>query len=352
MERFSSLIDNVKERLTNPFVFSYVVSWLTINWRITIGLIWFDDFQLRSTGNFNYKDYIINHVVDWSWLYAAVAAGVYTFGVPYAMMYIRIFNAWIIKESNSKVFDISKETPISFEKFIELKDRYRKSTDAYAKLLTEESKTLQTLENTKATLNQHLKEKNESDEINSEMQRRLIEEQSRLSDDYSKNIAAMDTQMKIMKGAFDELNKENEGLKEKDKESTNIVSNLQRKLSEEKDKLENQLEENRDLDQEVQKLKSILDVNRIDGKWDMRIGRILSNPNEIDLITINNGSMIVQNNTYTIWSFTEIDRSVSFVIDKNGDGTIEYYTLRINDQRNIMHGKLNNKVDVIFAKRS
>lgn len=46
MDKISEILNSVKERVSNPLIFSFLASWLVYNWKIPVALIWFDEKQI------------------------------------------------------------------------------------------------------------------------------------------------------------------------------------------------------------------------------------------------------------------------------------------------------------------
>ncbi|MBN8653398.1 MAG: hypothetical protein J0L67_18365 [Cytophagales bacterium] len=132
MNRLESIFDSIKERLTNPFIFSFIAAWLTFNWEVTLALFWFDSADLRAKGYSNLIDFINANTNNWSWGVPVLLALGYTFGMPLFKMGIEWFNALVLKWTNYRLFKISEETPVSYGKYFELKKEQRKLIDELA----------------------------------------------------------------------------------------------------------------------------------------------------------------------------------------------------------------------------
>ncbi|MBX2915897.1 MAG: hypothetical protein KF856_11575 [Cyclobacteriaceae bacterium] len=132
MERLESIFDSIKERLTNPFIFSFIVAWLTFNWEVTLALFWFDSADLKTKGYSNLIDFIYANTNNWSWCIPILVALGYTFLMPLFRMGVEWFNALVLKWTNNRLFKISEETPVSYGKYFELKKEHKKLIDELA----------------------------------------------------------------------------------------------------------------------------------------------------------------------------------------------------------------------------
>ncbi|HEY5824423.1 MAG TPA: hypothetical protein VIT44_08665 [Cyclobacteriaceae bacterium] len=185
MERLSDVVNNVKERVTNPFIVSFLLSWLVVNWKITVALFWWDTQQIVDSGNLTIFQFIAREASrSESYLHPLYSALIYTVCSPFVFGGFSVLTAFAIKLSNKYIFQVSQDSPVSFEKYIELKERYSRSTDAYAKLVSEESKTLSNLETVKKELMDSIQKLNATNEAH---QKEKIE----LSSDFEKQIKSV-----------------------------------------------------------------------------------------------------------------------------------------------------------------
>lgn len=147
MERLSDIINSIKERITNPFVFSFILSWLVYNWQVSVAFLWNDHDR------FNLIEFVNTTATGWKcWVYPFGAALFYTFAAPAAMNIIRAFNAWIISWGNDWVFKISKESNVSTEKYLQLREDLKKNSDTISEMINTESKRIQAHDETKKLL--------------------------------------------------------------------------------------------------------------------------------------------------------------------------------------------------------
>jgi hypothetical protein len=54
IEKPNDLLKELKDRLSNPLIFSFIIAWLFFNWQITVGLLLYKNDQLIRDGYFFY----------------------------------------------------------------------------------------------------------------------------------------------------------------------------------------------------------------------------------------------------------------------------------------------------------
>ena len=84
-EKVKDVYENIKDRLSNPLIFSFIVSWLVYNWEITVALLWYDKSQFHAEGCKSIFEFIQDKL-NAKWLSTALPVGLaflYTFGMPY-----------------------------------------------------------------------------------------------------------------------------------------------------------------------------------------------------------------------------------------------------------------------------
>jgi|GEM_PF-5326319 len=109
MDKFSEILDNIKERLTSPLIFSFVTGWVIFNWEISIALIWYDTKEIHAEGCRSIFEFISNKLSEkctWGWpLFCSI---LYTFGYPWLKTGIKIFNTYPVKigiDLENKIFN-------------------------------------------------------------------------------------------------------------------------------------------------------------------------------------------------------------------------------------------------------
>lgn len=125
MEYIKDIFQEIKNRFSNPLFFAFICSWLVINWRITIALLWFNPSQIKMYGYASVFNLIeANSTTKNSLLYPFLCAISYTICIPIIKNLIKAFNSWATKWGenwNLKVLDGAK---ISLSKYMALRSEY------------------------------------------------------------------------------------------------------------------------------------------------------------------------------------------------------------------------------------
>src|SRR5690606_4964283 len=58
MDQVKSFFETFKERISNPLISSFIIAWLVVNWKITIGLLFYNIAELNRDGYISYIDLI------------------------------------------------------------------------------------------------------------------------------------------------------------------------------------------------------------------------------------------------------------------------------------------------------
>jgi len=140
MEKISEILNHIKERISNPLIFSFICSWLIINWPITVGLIWYDSKQIEHEG-FSSIFQFINSKIDTEhslWHPLLFALG-YTILIPNIRNLIRAFYSWTSKwgdKWNLKIIDRGK---ISIERYLNLRAEHDRKNKFLEEVIEKES---------------------------------------------------------------------------------------------------------------------------------------------------------------------------------------------------------------------
>ncbi len=144
MEKFKDVFNNLKDRFTNPLIFSFVCSWIIINWEITVALIWYDIKQIERTGCdsiFCFIRYNIN-ISDCLW-HPLLFAIAYTLLIPFIKNLIKALYSWTTKWGEDWNIKISKDGKIPVEKYLKLRENYLVKIKTIEDIISSENKTLE-----------------------------------------------------------------------------------------------------------------------------------------------------------------------------------------------------------------
>jgi hypothetical protein len=141
MDKLSEFFKELKDRFSNPFFFSFAVSWVCINWKIWVGLFFYSIADLQKDGYSSYIDMISRNI---SWLNSLFfpfgLAMLYTFGFPIFRNMIVAFNSWNQKWGMDLALKYAKGGKVPVEKYIQLREIYEKRTRLLDEILANESK--------------------------------------------------------------------------------------------------------------------------------------------------------------------------------------------------------------------
>jgi hypothetical protein len=162
MENISNFFKNLGDRLSSPLFYSFLLAWLIINWKIPIGIILYDGKEISSVGYNSFFDLIYKNLNSTNAFgKPLVAAILFTFGYPFIKNCIHAFNTWIRTWGNKWNLKLAKESKISVEKYIQLREVYKKRSDLLENVLENEGKNLQELEKQRNKALQLINEKND-----------------------------------------------------------------------------------------------------------------------------------------------------------------------------------------------
>lgn len=125
MEKITEILNNVKERLSNPLLFSFACSWLIINWQIPVALLWFNTKQLEIEGYstiFKFISSKLNYTT--SILHPLLFALIYTFMIPVIRNLIQAFYSWTTKWGENWILKISQNSKVNMAKYLKLRIEY------------------------------------------------------------------------------------------------------------------------------------------------------------------------------------------------------------------------------------
>ncbi len=140
MDRLKEILNNIKDRLTNPLIFSFICSWVVINWKIIVALFWYDTDQVEKAGFktiFDFVSYSINK--QNSFIYPLLIALGYTILMPIVKNLIRALYSWASKWGESWNLKILKGGMISIDKYFKFRDDYDKRTKILEEIISKEN---------------------------------------------------------------------------------------------------------------------------------------------------------------------------------------------------------------------
>jgi len=142
MNTIKDFLSELKDRLTNPLISSFIVSWLLWNWPITVSFLFYSQEQLRLDQHNSYIDLILKHASsDNMLLYPLVCSIVYTLIFPLVKGAIIFFNAWVVSQTDTRILHSTKSTAIPIGRFLRLKEDNQNISNELNIIYKEEKKT-------------------------------------------------------------------------------------------------------------------------------------------------------------------------------------------------------------------
>lgn len=143
METIQDFLKDIKDRLTNPLISSFIIAWLVTNWRITLGVLLYDIKDLKADG---YESY--HQLVVWNsnWWHTLILPGCvslfYTFAFPYIRAFIKLKHAEVISTNDTEILAATKEGKIPVNKYLELREQSLLTIKKFEDLIEAEADTL------------------------------------------------------------------------------------------------------------------------------------------------------------------------------------------------------------------
>ncbi len=154
METVKDFFKQINIRISNPLIFSFIISWLVWNWKIVIVLIFYNEKFLNQDGYKSYLDFITKNTDKcysfWCPIFFAVG---YTFAFPFVSTGVKAFQTWIDKRSNDWNLSILKSGKIGIEKYMSLRESLDVRRDFIEKIIEKEGSNLVLLEEANDKIN-------------------------------------------------------------------------------------------------------------------------------------------------------------------------------------------------------
>jgi len=162
MDKLNDIFKEIKQRLTSPLLFSFLLSWLIINWRVTIGLVLYKIEDLQKDKYESYADLIVKNYSPWHYyIYPFIISVIYTFGFPFIRSGIKLFQSWLNRETDNRLFKISGTTTVPMDRFIKDRELYLSNTIKLKEIMDKESEYLNESQTLRAERNQLQEQLNE-----------------------------------------------------------------------------------------------------------------------------------------------------------------------------------------------
>lgn len=119
----SEIFKGIFERFRSPFFFSYLISFLAINWQTLILIFIYDPMHFRLEYGIGIMDKISNNLNCWNSIWVPLLFSLlYTFAYPYFSILISNVKAEVTNKSVSNALKIRKEGKLSIDHFIKIRE--------------------------------------------------------------------------------------------------------------------------------------------------------------------------------------------------------------------------------------
>jgi len=147
LEKLSDFFKSIRERITNPIVFSFILSWLVWNWEVTLLLIYADSASSIIASIDKKK------IFFWPPVLFAIS---YTILSPLIKNLVRAFQTWCTKWGENWNLGISKEQNVPISKVLYISEEYAKKSKILEDIIKDRNKTIEDFdkEHTKLLLEQ------------------------------------------------------------------------------------------------------------------------------------------------------------------------------------------------------
>lgn len=176
MEKVKDILSNIRERFSNPLLFSFLCSWLVINWKISVGLLWYDPTQLEKHGYVSFFDLIEHNLNTNDSIYKPLIFAIaYTILAPVLKVFIKAFYSWTSKWGETWNLRIIDGGKISISKFLKLREEYHNNISQLEKVIEGESEYVEQNEELSRKLNDMQIELNRSKKEYIDLEERIRE---------------------------------------------------------------------------------------------------------------------------------------------------------------------------------
>lgn len=201
MERVKTFVDSIRDRLNNPLIFSFIVSWILFNWKITIALFW-DNPTSSAQGHFSLINHIESNSSLWnSLLGPLISAALYTIVSPVVKNLITAFQNWNFSWGENWNIHILKRSKVEMEKYLSLRKNYDRRSKELEQILQQESEMSNTI--------LHLKSDLSKLRFNLESTNQELKETKEITENLN-NVSLLEGRwVKIVKNPYREIEEEN-----------------------------------------------------------------------------------------------------------------------------------------------
>lgn len=134
-EKLSEVLENSRERFTNPLFYSFVISWCAFNWKVPVGLIWYTSTEIKDLGYETVFDFVGQNITAPFWAPFGIAI-LYTLLSPLFRNLLSVLTAFFNGVGNRISFKAAGKAPISVELYFESQENLKKAQKDFADVVT------------------------------------------------------------------------------------------------------------------------------------------------------------------------------------------------------------------------
>lgn len=155
MEGYKDFLEDIKSKISNPLISSFIIGWIIWNWKIVLVLLVYDQNELPLEGAKSYLQFIqSNSSILTVAALPALTSLFYTFVFPYIRAWIKEFHTRIATKHESKVLELSKAGKMPIARYLLLKKDIDALNISIAQLHEEEAATKRANEQLEVNNNQ------------------------------------------------------------------------------------------------------------------------------------------------------------------------------------------------------
>lgn len=140
MDKLNEILNNLRERFSNPLLFSFISAWLIFNWKVPVALIWYDPSQIHNgeaCSIFDFIGQVVNSANSFS--YPFYSALLYTAFFPIIKNVIMAFYSWTNKWGENWKIKIVRGGSVPIEKYLKFKQEYDQRTKILENMIKTEN---------------------------------------------------------------------------------------------------------------------------------------------------------------------------------------------------------------------
>jgi hypothetical protein len=162
MDKVSDFFKELKERVSNPLILSFIISWLIWNWKIPIALLFYKPIDLRADHYDSFIDLIKKNNVNGYHFWCAVLFAIcYTLLYPIVKQGVLIVGTFFDKHGTSYSLKYVKSAVVPFIDIIKERDEKQKLYDQVTTYTADKQKLIDDLANMQILNGQIIKNANE-----------------------------------------------------------------------------------------------------------------------------------------------------------------------------------------------